>query len=272
MPLSRALISLRWMNSIEPTSTPRVGWAATSSRDSRVNSRAMMTFCWLPPDSVAAGGAHRARPNVELLRQPLREAHDRLAHHLNAARERRPLVACAAPGCRRPDSSAPARASGGPPGCAPRHSPPAGADWRASRRAGRARSCPPTGVAQAGQRFDQLRLAVALHARDAQDLARPHLQRQPVDRRQPAIGQHPQVAHPQHRRRQACAGDLSTRSSTGRPTIMAASDSPDASRGRTEPTTLPCRRTVTRSATSNTSCSLCVMKMMPGAASRSACA
>ena len=44
----------RWMNSIDPTSSPRVGWATTSSFGSPVSSRAMITFCWLPPDSVEA--------------------------------------------------------------------------------------------------------------------------------------------------------------------------------------------------------------------------
>ena len=40
-----------WMNSIEPTSTPRVGCEATSTFSGRDSSRATTTFCWLPPDS-----------------------------------------------------------------------------------------------------------------------------------------------------------------------------------------------------------------------------
>ena len=40
------------MYSIEPTSSPRVGWEATSSLIGRENSRATITFCWLPPESV----------------------------------------------------------------------------------------------------------------------------------------------------------------------------------------------------------------------------
>ncbi len=40
------------MNSIEPTSNPRVGCATSSNRSSPDSSRAMMIFCWLPPDSV----------------------------------------------------------------------------------------------------------------------------------------------------------------------------------------------------------------------------
>src|SRR5574337_1002540 len=39
-------------NSMAPTSTPRVGWETISSLGFDANSRAMMTFCILPPDSV----------------------------------------------------------------------------------------------------------------------------------------------------------------------------------------------------------------------------
>ena len=52
VPSSRFSTTRLWMYSIEPTSSPRVGCAATSSRIGRLNSRATMTFCWLPPDSV----------------------------------------------------------------------------------------------------------------------------------------------------------------------------------------------------------------------------
>ena len=40
------------MYSIEPTSRPRVGCEAISSLIGRENSRATMTFCWLPPDNA----------------------------------------------------------------------------------------------------------------------------------------------------------------------------------------------------------------------------
>jgi hypothetical protein len=43
------------MNSIDPTSTPRVGCDAMNSRSGRDISRATTTFCWLPPDSVLTG-------------------------------------------------------------------------------------------------------------------------------------------------------------------------------------------------------------------------
>ena len=47
----------RCTNSIDPTSRPRVGWLASSSLTSRPTSRARMTFCWLPPDSVPTGAS-----------------------------------------------------------------------------------------------------------------------------------------------------------------------------------------------------------------------
>ena len=51
IPASRACTIRLCTNSIEPTSSPRVGCAATSSRKSRLSSRASTTFCWLPPDN-----------------------------------------------------------------------------------------------------------------------------------------------------------------------------------------------------------------------------
>ena len=42
------------MYSIEPTSRPRVGCAASTSFTGTENSRATTTFCWLPPDSEPA--------------------------------------------------------------------------------------------------------------------------------------------------------------------------------------------------------------------------
>ncbi len=49
-PSSRFSTIRRWMYSIEPTSRPRVGCAATRSLIGRENSRATITFCWFPPD------------------------------------------------------------------------------------------------------------------------------------------------------------------------------------------------------------------------------
>ena len=55
VPMSRSLITRLWMNSIDPTSTPRVGCAAMKSFSGRDSSRATITFCWLPPDRVPTG-------------------------------------------------------------------------------------------------------------------------------------------------------------------------------------------------------------------------
>ena len=54
-PASRCSTSWRCTNSIAPTSRPRVGCAAISTFGSASISRASTTFCWLPPDSDAAG-------------------------------------------------------------------------------------------------------------------------------------------------------------------------------------------------------------------------
>ena len=56
-PASRSSISLRWMNSMAPISTPRVGCETSSSFGFNSNSRPMMSFCWLPPDKDFAGSA-----------------------------------------------------------------------------------------------------------------------------------------------------------------------------------------------------------------------
>src|SRR5829696_3272391 len=53
-PSSRSFTSRRWTNSIAPTSSPRVGCAATRIRGSRETSRTMTTFCWFPPERAAA--------------------------------------------------------------------------------------------------------------------------------------------------------------------------------------------------------------------------
>src|SRR6266568_2338903 len=57
LPASRCSMIRRWMNSIAPISTPRVGWAAIRAVGLAENSRAMMTFCWLPPESERAGAS-----------------------------------------------------------------------------------------------------------------------------------------------------------------------------------------------------------------------
>ena len=50
LPLSRRSSRRWWMYSMAPTSTPRVGWATMMTSGFSLNTRAMTTFCWLPPD------------------------------------------------------------------------------------------------------------------------------------------------------------------------------------------------------------------------------
>ena len=50
---SRSSMMRRWMNSMAPMSTPRVGWPTSSTSGSRSISRASTIFCWLPPEKLA---------------------------------------------------------------------------------------------------------------------------------------------------------------------------------------------------------------------------
>src|SRR5262249_37778499 len=47
---SRSARRRRWMNSMAPISTPRVGWPTRRRRGCRSISRAQTSFCWLPPE------------------------------------------------------------------------------------------------------------------------------------------------------------------------------------------------------------------------------
>ena len=53
LPASRISIRRRWMNSMAPMSTPRVGWPTSSRSGSCSISRASTIFCWLPPEKAA---------------------------------------------------------------------------------------------------------------------------------------------------------------------------------------------------------------------------
>src|SRR5438094_232063 len=54
VPSSRSWTMRRWMNSIAPMSTPRVGCAARRTFGLLPISRATITFCWLPPERLRA--------------------------------------------------------------------------------------------------------------------------------------------------------------------------------------------------------------------------
>ena len=58
-----------WICALAATSTPCVGSSSSSTPTSRASHLARITFCWLPPDSAAAGSDAIARPDVEQLHQ-----------------------------------------------------------------------------------------------------------------------------------------------------------------------------------------------------------
>ena len=114
-------------------------------------------------------------------------------------------------------------------------------------------------IDQAGDRFDQLALAVAFDAGDADNLARPA----PRTRRPSTAlgfelrsGASPRDSERSGRRRPGVAGGFSTRSSTSRPTISRASSAAFVSLVFTRPTTFPSRITVTSSEIASTSAEL----------------
>ena len=213
-----------------PTSRPRVGWAASSSLGSVSSSRARISFCWFPPESVRGLSIDAASPDVVLLDEPACEVLD-LA-------DRQDAPACwrtrGRPGGREPRSPtgsclAPAPARVGP---------------RARTRSRRSRMscgvhprqiappkhrCRPLDRPQPHDRVGEVALAVALHAGHADDLARLDLEGESV---QP----------PPRARRRACStgapistAGFSSRNSTGRPTIISASPLLDVAAGVVSP-------------------------------------
>ena len=118
------------------------------------------------------------------------------------------------------------------------------------------------GVADAGKHLEQLRLAVAGDAGDADDLAGAHLER---DFREAAHALRVDVAeilHLQQRRAAARPASSSTRSSTRRPTISSASSSGVVSAVSRVATISPRRMTETASVTAMISRSLWVIRMI----------
>ena len=111
------------------------------------------------------------------------------------------------------------------------------------------------GLAQTGQGVDQLALAVAVDAGDADDLARSDVERDAAHGLEAAVVRHVEVLDLQSGS-PGCAGFLSTRRSTSRPTIARASPASVAPSRGIVSTFLPRRRTVMRSAISSTSFSL----------------
>ena len=119
---------------------------------------------------------------------------------------------------------------------------------------------PDDGVAQAGDRLDQLVLAVAVDPGERHDLAAAH-GRATRPARPPARGRRARRdPRPPAPARRGFAAAFSTRSSTSRPTIRRARLCSVAPSVGTVSTFLPRRSTVTRSAISSTSPSLWLMK------------
>ena len=254
--------SRRWRNSIAPTSRPRVGCAAISTLGSRSISRAATTFCWLPPERPPAGVCGPAAAHVELLDQAARTLDQSAAGR--ASRAVRPAASRSrgGRGSRRSRTRARARGAAGPPGCGRR-------PRRASSRArcvpvlaAGDRIVPGGGLAQPGDRVDQLGLAVAVDAGDADDLARADVERDAAHLLDPAVVDDVRGPRPRAATSPGLGGGLSTRSRTSRPTIARASDSSVAPSRGTVSIVLPRRSTVIRSAISSTSFSLWVMKMI----------
>ena len=128
---------------------------------------------------------------------------------------------------------------------------------------------PATDRPEPGQRLDQLGLAVALHAGDADDLAGADGEVDAVDRDLVALVEHRQARHLEQRLA-GVAGRFSTAKRTGAADHhLGEVGARSPSSGSPSPTILPARSTLIRSATSSTSRSLWVMKTSALPASRS---
>ena len=104
----------------------------------------------------------------------------------------------------------------------------------------------------AGDRLDELALAVALDAGDAEHLAAADVGGEAVDGLHAAVVEHPQIPHRQQHVARV-GGGFSTRNTTSRPTMRLASDCCVAVAGSAVPATRPLRSTVIWSATASTS-------------------
>ena len=101
VPSSRISTMRRWMNSMEPTSRPRVGCATRSTLTSPVSSRAMITFCWFPPESVWTPGAMPEARTSKRRISSRRLLLDRAVAGGSAGGRTAAGSRCSAPGCRR---------------------------------------------------------------------------------------------------------------------------------------------------------------------------
>ena len=121
------------------------------------------------------------------------------------------------------------------------------------------RIAPAGGLADAGQRLEQLRLAVAGDAGDADDLAGADREADALDPGDAGAVAHHQIARPRAPARPAGRRLFSTRSSTLRPTISSASSSVEVAAVRRCATIAPWRMTETLSVAAMISRSLWVI-------------
>ena len=185
LPASRAASSCAWMNSIAPTSTPRVGCEASSTLNSRPISRAIDDLLLIAAGKRARRQRGVARPDVERL--DLRRAYSAIASLIERAVAREPMLQAEHEVVGDRSTRGPARAAAGLRGCA------------TGRRRSRARTIarvtsapsiaivPDSNARSPAMRFDQLGLAVAFDAGDAEYLAGRDGERDAVDLARPAI-------------------------------------------------------------------------------------
>ena len=262
-PASRCSTRRRCTYSIAPTSRPRVGCAAISSCGfgldlARQHELLLVAARERPRGRLRAAAAHVVELDpVGRARRPWHRGRASRSARSAARRSRAARVFSAS----EKSSTRPWRWRSS------RDVPDAGVGGLARRRARHVDAvqldaCPPCGDAHAGDRLDQLALAVAVDARDADDLARAHVHREPAHRLEPAVVAHPQVVAPRAPSSPGCAAPRATSSSTSRPTISSARLRSLAPSRSIVATFLPRRSTEMRSATSSTSCSLCVIRMI----------
>ena len=175
-PRLRAATIRPWISATAAKSSPNTGLAAISTSTSPDSSRASTARCTLPPDSVAIGAS-----GDERLDPVARDQLARRVAHRAAGAASQPLAqrlsgrSCGTPCCRRRSCAATQALRSGSSG-RQRH---VVAQHLRARRADRARrsTVDRAGGARAlaGQNLDQLALAVAGNAGDADDLARAHL-------------------------------------------------------------------------------------------------
>src|SRR5215207_2497040 len=258
-PASRCSSSRSCTNSIAPTSRPRLGCAATVTLGSSASSRAITTFCWLPPDS---------EPAVVCGRPP------RTSYCSSSGR------ACCSI---RLGESRPSRLSGGR-----RYSRrarfSASEKSRMSPRRWRSSAMWPTPAASAPCTPAPVTSLPPTLMRPACGTRSPVIASTSSDCPLPSTPAMPTISPPRTRSESprtagrprssstsrsstsssaspAAVASFSTRNSTSRPTISLARLASVAPSASTVPTLLPRRSTVTRSAMSSTSRSLCVMKI-----------